>query len=131
MYQWVKDKSDLTWNTKGELDGIPKSNILTLIDDVTRPTSRHKDIEPIGMSQFVSKLQESNLPEYLIGNSTHYKKYYTASGGETTKKRPHKLVSPHAVPVKTPHITTPEARGWGETANVTTPLKQWLTMDDM
>ena len=140
LYQWVKDKSDLRWNEKGELDGVPKSNILTLIDDVTRPMPRHKDIEPVGLSQFVSKLRESNLPEYLIGNTTHYKKYYTpatpatvstpaTASADTTsaevstpvkKKRAHRLVSPNAVPVPTPHIGTPEAK-----------TKGWLTMDDI
>ena len=136
LYQWVKDKSDLRWNEKGELDGVPKSNILTLIDDVTRPIPRHKDIEPVGLSQFVSKLRESNLPEYLIGNSTHYKKYYTAAPATASapvtsttsaevstpvkKKRAHRLVSPNAVNVPTPHIGTPEAK-----------TKGWLTMDDI
>ncbi len=140
----MKDKSDLRWNEKGELDGVPKSNILTLLDEVTRTIPRHKDIEPVGLSQFVSKLRESNLPEYLIGNTTHYKKYYTGKSGtasadttsaDTTnadtksttpvetpvkKKRPHRLISPHAVPVPTPHIGTPEAK-----------TKGWLTMDDI
>ena len=76
LYEWVKEKSDITWNEKGEIDGQPKSNILTLLDDVTRPVPRDKGVDPNGMADFAKSLQASNIPRYLIGNPTHYRKYF-------------------------------------------------------
>jgi len=93
VLQWLRTKSDVKWNEIGEVDGQPGSNILTLIDDITRPTPRHKDIEPIGMTNFATKLKASNIPHYLI--STHYQKYFS-------RKRPRKLESPLAKRVPTP-----------------------------
>ncbi len=144
LYNWIKEKSDIDWNEIGEISGIPKSNILTLLDEVTRPTPRHKDIEPTGLPQFVTRLRESNPPEYLIGNTTHYKKYYTApvkvtpvesplkstpgtplKSPSTPPKRPHRLQSPLAIPVPTPKTegnVSVKQKGEG---------KRWLTLDDI
>ena len=138
LYNWIKEKSDIDWDEKGEISGIPKSNILTLLDEVTRPTPRHKDIEPTGLPQFVTRLRQSNPPEYLIGNTSYYKKYYTAPepvertpvkdyppATPDTPKRPHRLESPHAIPVPTPKTE----------GNITVKQKgegmRWLTMEDI
>ena len=116
-------KSDITWNEKGEIDGQPKSNILTLLDDVTRPVPRDKGVDPNGMADFAKSLQASNIPRYLIGNPTHYRKYFqqeqrSASSPPpspppspetpfhtphvTKKARPHRLISDQAIPVPSP-----------------------------
>jgi len=92
VLEWLRRKGDVRWNDRGEVDGSPGSNILTLIDDITRPTPRHKDIEPVGMTNFTSILKESNIPQYLI--STHYQKSF--------RKRPRRLESPIAKRVPTP-----------------------------
>ena len=120
MYEWLKEKSDIKWNDKGEIDGQPKSNILTLLDDVTRPQPRVKGTDPTGLADFAGKLQASNIPRYLIGNSTHYKKYFQQpstspppsppSSPESSYKtpinqpyrRPHRLVSDNVTPVPSP-----------------------------
>lgn len=123
LYEWVKEKSDITWNEKGEIEGQPKSNILTLLDDVTRPVPRDKGVDPNGMADFAKSLQASNIPRYLIGNATHYKKYFQQEQQDpstsppplqpsppsppdtpyhTPKTRPHRLVSEKASPVPSP-----------------------------
>ena len=133
VYEWMKEKSDIKWNDKGEIDGQPKSNILTLLDDVTRPTPRHKDVDPTGMADFAKSLQASNIPRYLIENTSHYKKYFqpphplsppsspeTQSSPETPYKtpqpyrRPHRLISDKVTPVPSPseRVPSPLLPGW-------------------
>ena len=110
VLEWLRTKGDIKWNDKGEVEGDPGSNILTLIDDITRSAPRHKDIEPIGMTNFASKLKASNIPQYLI--SQHYQKYF--------RKRPHRLESPIAKRVPTPkqadNFDTPPS----------SPSSQWI-----
>jgi len=50
VLEWLRTKVDVKWNERGEVEGHPGSNILTLLDDITRPTPRHKDVEPVGMT---------------------------------------------------------------------------------
>ncbi len=129
VYEWMKEKSDIKWNDKGEIDGQPKSNILTLLDDVTRPQPRHKDADPTGMADFAKSLQASNIPRYLIANTTHYKKYFQPEPAPlsppsspetpyhtphvTRKTRPHRLVSDKVTPVPSPsEANAPLLPGW-------------------
>ena len=104
VLEWLRTKGDVRWNDKGEVEGQPGSNILTLLDDITRATLRHKDVEPVGMPNFASKLKSSNIPQYLI--SQHYQKYF--------RKRPHRLESPNAKRVQTPSKfnTPPSSPQW-------------------
>lgn len=134
VLDWIRTKSNITWNDKGEIRGQPGSNILTLLDDITRATPRDKKIEPVGMVAFTEKLRESNIPRYLI--SAFYQKYLNPSNNLTlqeeeeektpystpireTPRRPRRLVSPNVnrVPTPTGIPATPP----------TTPEKEWLT----
>ena len=36
VLDWLRTKGDVRWNDKGEVEGQPGSNILTLLDDITR-----------------------------------------------------------------------------------------------
>lgn len=105
ILSWARDKGGMTWNDHGEITGIPDSNILTLLDDITRVQPRNKSVEPTGMSDFAEKLQESNIPHYLI--STYYnQKYFNPTTPFTTPTsstpRKHRLESPLAKRVPTP-----------------------------
>ena len=113
VLEWIRSKGDMTWNDRGEIVGLPGSNILTLLDEVTRSQPHSKTEFPIGMVQFATKLKDSNLPRYLL--STHYQRYID------TPKRPrtHRLVSPTAKAIPTPpdYTATPTP----------SPVKEWLT----
>ena len=113
VLSWIRGKSNISWNDKGEINGIPGSNILTLLDDITRQTPRDKNVEPIGMHDFATKLLDSNIPRYLISN--HYQKYFKPttpfSTPLTTKKK--RVVSPYL----NRSVPTPP----------TTPPQKWLT----
>ena len=117
ILDWIRSKGEIMWNDKGELDGHPGSNILTLLDDVSRSQPRDKGIEPIGMTHFVKKLVDSNLPRYLL--STHYQRYIDAPPA----KRPRRLVSSKAKHVPTPPGTPPTPHY----SPPPSPVSEWLT----
>ena len=77
ILEWIRKKSSITWNERGEITGLPGSNLLTLLDELVRKTPHMKSHEPVGMETFASKLKDSNLPIYLISN--HYRKYFTST----------------------------------------------------
>jgi len=76
VLKWIRQNTpELQWNDKGEVEGLPQSNILDLIDDVTRPKARSKDRVPLGIQDFVTKLRASNIPTSLLGNAHYLKRH--------------------------------------------------------
>ena len=110
VLEWIRSKGDVTLNDKGEVVGQPGSNILTLLDEVTRSQPHSKTIEPIGMHQFATKLKDSNLPRYLL--SSHYQRYID------TPKRPKTHRLDKQSPAKQPDF---------EATPTPSPVKEWLT----
>lgn len=72
VLDWINEHiPDLKWSDKGELEDVPQSNILDLIDEVTRAKSRSNRNKPKGIDKFVKKLHEGNIPHQLIGNQLY------------------------------------------------------------
>lgn len=135
MLEWIRNKGSITWDDKGVVKGLPGSNILTLLDDITRQQPRHKTVIPVGMEAFASKLTDSNVPRYLV--SPFYQKYFgptveddddeeedvfsspigkrTRSGKsdspvvKSTPRRPRKLVSDKVKRIATPPVSSATA----------------------
>jgi hypothetical protein len=68
IFDYLKD-SKVTWDSSGTVtingQGIPHSNIIELISDLTR-SRRH--FEPTGVTPFIQALAHMNFPLDLIGN---------------------------------------------------------------
>ncbi len=75
LYQWMKNNlPDIKVTDRGEIEGLPDSNIVDLIDEISRSKPRVKAGLPKGFDSFMSRLHEANIPRSLIGNVQHLKK---------------------------------------------------------
>ncbi len=75
LYQWMKTNlPDIKITDRGEVEGLPESNIVDLIDEISRSKPRVKAGLPKGFDSFMSRLHEANVPQSLIGNIQHLKK---------------------------------------------------------
>ena len=69
LARYMRDNQNIDWNDKNELiiDGatIPESNVIDLIDDLARPTTK---TNPRGIDQLITTLKRDNTPHSIIGN---------------------------------------------------------------
>ena len=101
VLEWLQKRGNVTWNNRGEIVGHPGSNILTLLDDITRANPHSRSVVPIGMKEFTTKLLESNLPRYLISNY-YQKKFLEDTDTESDFETPKAAATPKP---KTPRTT--------------------------
>ena len=75
IFNWIKrvapDK--ITWNNRGEVEGIPGSNIADLITELTKVRSTTL---PAGFAQFTELAKEANIPQTLVSNKEHWDTYF-------------------------------------------------------
>ena len=75
IFNWIKrvapDK--ITWNNRGEVEGIPGSNIADLITELTKVRSTTL---PAGFAQFTELVKEANIPQTLVSNKEHWDTYF-------------------------------------------------------
>ncbi len=73
IFHWLSRAApDINWNEKGEVSGIPGSNIADLVTELTKPKTAS---EPVGFPQFAELLQQANIPRSLVSNSKQWDTY--------------------------------------------------------
>ena len=127
VFNWLeRTGSDINWNQKGEVDGIPGSNISDLVNELSKSNKSKK--QPKGFTAFAEKMKEGNLPKTLVANSTLWDRHFgdkmvedddiytTPSGSRPTPSRPTPYSSPTPVTPKRPKQSlrkpSPSAMKW-------------------
>ena len=74
LLNMLKDNDNLSWNNQGVVTykgtQIPGSNIIDLINDTLR---QRKGVEPKGWETFSKALNETNVPQEVVGNVVRWK----------------------------------------------------------
>ena len=106
ILQRLKTDPDVKWNDLGEFEYrgqlIKNSNLTDLVNDVLR--KRRTKSDPLGWETFADALQQSNVPQDLIGNPFRwdYIRRPAVLPSETERRR-----SPLTESFMTPSIDTP------------------------
>ena len=80
LLNWIRTRHpEIQWNDQGELTTHPGSNIVDLIDELTRPQRRVKFGKPPGFQELASKLRTGHVPRTLIGNADTWKEIFPES----------------------------------------------------
>ena len=72
ILNWL-ERSGITWNEKGEVEGIQGSNIADLVTTLAKQKST---TDPTGFDQFAELLQTKNIPRTLVANTKHWDTYF-------------------------------------------------------
>ncbi len=73
IFNWIKrTEPNITWNKRGEVEGIPGSNIADLVTELTKVRSTTL---PAGFAQFTELVKEANIPQTLVANKEHWDTY--------------------------------------------------------
>ena len=131
IFNWMKRVApDITWNTRGEVRGIPGSNIADLITELSKSKST---TTPTGFTQFTELVKEANIPQTLVSNKEHWQTYFKPDAVraddiyQTPRAEPLTPVTPSIrrtiTPVYTPVKTTPPT-------NTYIPKRTWLSLDE-
>ena len=95
----IKDATDISWNTRGELikrgEVIGGSNISDMVHELLR--ARRSSNEPRGWGEFTTSLKASNIPNDLIGNKIKWEEASKTDISPTKKELTPKT------PQSTPH----------------------------
>ena len=75
IFNWIKRVAPdtITWNRRGEVEGIPGSNIADLVTELTKVKSTTL---PVGFAQFTDLVKEANIPQTLVANKDHWDTYF-------------------------------------------------------
>ena len=75
IFNWIKRVADdtITWNKRGEVEGIPGSNIADLVTELTKVRSTTL---PTGFSEFTELVKDANIPQTLVANKEHWDTYF-------------------------------------------------------
>ncbi len=75
IFNWIKrvGSDTITWNKRGEVEGIPGSNIADLVTELTKVKSTNV---PVGFAQFTELVKEANIPQTLVSNKEHWNTYF-------------------------------------------------------
>ena len=104
LLERIRRSPSVGWNSRQELviDGktIPDTNIVDLIDDVTRPTSRR---EPKAIEDFVRALKKDNVPRTLVSNTDRFDLGRDTDSAATSRaKRKRGQEDPFVLPSRVP-----------------------------
>ena len=130
----LRERSNASWNERDELvvDGIPipGSNIVDLLDDTVRSK---RGPEPIGARAFHKVLEDSNVPQSLIGNKSLVKTVDSAF--ETPPSTPKRLSPLNANIKRLETYITPKSkkkkqtgRGSCRKRGVRNPVFKWESL---
>ena len=125
IFNWMKRVAPgITWNHRGEVTGIPGSNIADLVTELTKSKSTST---PAGFTQFTELVKEANIPQTLVSNKEHWNTYFRPEPVrvddiyQTPRSTPitqvRRTITPSTLtPVKTPPPP------------LNIPKRQWLTL---
>lgn len=76
VFNWMKRVApdSITWNKRGEVEGIPGSNIADLVTELTKVKSTST---PTGFAKFTELVKEANIPQALVSNKDHWQNYFS------------------------------------------------------
>jgi len=123
IFNWFK-RNDITWNQKGEVEGIPGSNIADLVNELSKKTSKK---QPKGFTEFAEKLKVANIPRTLVVNSTLWDRHfddtvvedddiYTTPSPTPSRPAPYLPPTP-STPKRRGKKPSPTARKWEKLRN--------------
>jgi len=124
VFNWLSRVAPhITWNEKGEVEGIPGSNIADLVTSLANPKSRR---DPRGFSDFAELLQTANIPRTLVANNQHWDNYFTPITTDSHLLADDIYETPKSTPAKTTKSKKQKTPKRQKTNNI--PKAQWLTM---
>ncbi len=127
IFNWMKRVApDITWNHRGEVTGIPGSNIADLVTELSKSKST---TTPTGFTQFTELVKDANIPQTLVSNKEHWETYFRPSAVrvddiyQTPRATPEgthrRTITPTYTPVKVP-----------SPGNTYIPKRQWFTLPE-
>ena len=145
IFNWIKRVAPdtISWNRRGEVEGIPGSNIADLVTELTKVRST---TTPAGFAQFTDLVKDANIPQALVANKDHWDTYFnpapprdddiyeahTSTPYPTTERR-YAFLTPdadtllHHSPVVDRSITLTPTRA---PPPLNVPKRTWHTLDE-
>ncbi len=124
IFNWMKRVAPgITWNHRGEVTGIPGSNIADLVTELSKSKSTST---PTGFTQFTELVKEANIPQTLVSNKEHWNTYFRPEPVRVDDI----YQTPRSTPITTPRIRTiiPSTLTPVKTPPLNIPKRQWLTL---
>jgi len=106
IFNWLERvPTDITWDLKGEVEGIPGSNIADLVNELSKVPSK---TQPRGFDEFTERLRDANIPKTLVANQKHWDTHFddTLVAADDI----HSPMTPQATPQKKPMTATPQTK---------------------
>ena len=122
IFNWLERvPADISWNLKGEVDGIPGSNIADLVTELSKAPSK---TAPKGFAEFAEALRKANIPKTLVSNQKHWDTHFNVVADDdiyspmTPKSTPKKRVSRRdRAPSRGTPYRTPQGTPWQTNLN--------------
>lgn len=125
VFNWLdRVAPNITWNEKGEVEGIPGSNIADLVTSLANPKSRR---DPRGFSEFAELLQAANIPRTLVANNQHWDNYFTPITPDPHLLEDDIYATPKSTPAKIAKSKKKKTPKRQKTSHL--PKPQWLTIN--